>query len=71
MVAATALRGAESLSRAIDALLRAEELATTGFDETLVASELRGALWELRSIAGVVYTDDLLDRIFSRFCIGK
>lgn len=37
----------------------------------LLASELRGALDELGEMVGAVYTDDLLDRIFSRFCIGK
>jgi tRNA modification GTPase len=33
--------------------------------------ELRLALQELGAMVGAVYTDDLLDRIFSRFCIGK
>jgi tRNA modification GTPase len=37
----------------------------------LLALELRGALDELGELVGAVYTDDLLDRIFSRFCIGK
>jgi tRNA modification GTPase len=37
----------------------------------LVAVELRGALDQLGEMVGAVYTDDLLDRIFSRFCIGK
>jgi tRNA modification GTPase len=37
----------------------------------LLALELRGALEELGVMVGAVYTDDLLDRIFSRFCIGK
>jgi tRNA modification GTPase len=26
---------------------------------------------ELGKVVGAVYTDDLLDRIFSTFCIGK
>jgi tRNA modification GTPase len=37
----------------------------------LTALELRGALDQLGEMVGAVYTDDLLDRIFSRFCIGK
>jgi tRNA modification GTPase len=37
----------------------------------LLALELRGALDELGAMVGAVYTEDLLDRIFSRFCIGK
>ena len=37
----------------------------------ILALELRLALDELGAMAGAIYTDDLLDRIFSRFCIGK
>jgi tRNA modification GTPase len=37
----------------------------------LLAVEVRGALDQLAEMVGAVYTDDLLDRIFSRFCIGK
>ena len=29
------------------------------------------ALEQLGEMVGAVYTEDLLDRIFSRFCIGK
>jgi tRNA modification GTPase len=37
----------------------------------LLALELREALEQLGQMIGAIYTDDLLDRIFSRFCIGK
>ncbi len=37
----------------------------------ILAMELRSALDQLGAMVGAVYTDDLLDRIFSRFCIGK
>jgi tRNA modification GTPase len=37
----------------------------------LLALELRGAIDEIGEMIGAVYTDDLLDRVFSRFCIGK
>ena len=33
--------------------------------------EIREVLDHLGRILGTVYTDDILDRIFSRFCIGK
>jgi tRNA modification GTPase len=47
--------------------------ATVLFQEPpeLLALELRGALDQLGEMVGAIYTDDLLDRIFSRFCIGK
>ncbi|WP_020469043.1 tRNA uridine-5-carboxymethylaminomethyl(34) synthesis GTPase MnmE [Zavarzinella formosa] len=37
----------------------------------LLALELRLALDQIGEMVGAIYTDDLLDRIFSRFCIGK
>jgi tRNA modification GTPase len=37
----------------------------------ILALELRAALEELGALVGAIFTDDLLDRIFSRFCIGK
>jgi tRNA modification GTPase len=37
----------------------------------LTAASLRMAIDQLGEMTGAVYTNDLLDRIFSRFCIGK
>ena len=45
--------------------------AAAGDPPELLAAELRTALDEIGRMAGAVYTDDLLDRVFSRFCIGK
>jgi len=39
--------------------------------EEFIAAEIRMALEELGKVVGAVYTDDVLDRIFSRFCVGK
>jgi tRNA modification GTPase len=52
-------------------LRRAHALVLEEDPPELLALELRGALEQLGEMAGAVYTDDLLDRIFSRFCIGK
>jgi tRNA modification GTPase len=69
---------APSLSRcrhhvdaALDDLRRAHHLVLERNPPELLALELRGALDQLGAMVGAVYTDDLLDRIFSRFCIGK
>lgn len=40
-------------------------------DLDLLSIDLRGALDSLGQITGVVTTDDLLDDVFSSFCIGK
>lgn len=49
----------------------AHELVLFEEPAELIALEVRGALDELGELVGAIYTDDLLDRIFSRFCIGK
>ena len=67
----TAQRCAESMRAAEQSLQHAVELNASAAGEELVAAELRRALSELGKVVGAVYTDDILDRIFSRFCIGK
>jgi tRNA modification GTPase len=52
-------------------LRRAHHLVLEEEPPELLALELREALEQLGALVGAVYTDDLLDRIFSRFCIGK
>jgi tRNA modification GTPase len=55
----------------LDHLRRAHALALEEDPPELLALELRSGLEALGAMVGAVYTDDLLDRIFSRFCIGK
>ena len=46
-------------------------LLASGEGEELIAAELRTALAELGKVVGEVYTDEVLDLVFSRFCVGK
>ena len=61
---ASLVRAAEALSRAHEAL--AKDL---GFEFSAV--DLRGALAALGDIVGITTAEDVLDTIFSQFCIGK
>ncbi|WP_153555512.1 tRNA modification GTPase [Roseimaritima sediminicola] len=70
-VAGTAARCAASLDEAIAAVEEARSVLHGGGGEELVAAEMRLALSAIGEVTGEVYTDDILDRIFSRFCIGK
>lgn len=70
-VASTSVRCRDSLRMASESLARAAKLVEGPSGEELIAAEVRGALTELGRVVGVVYTDDLLDQIFSQFCIGK
>jgi tRNA modification GTPase len=65
------LRHAEALSRARAALGRACEIARAGAPGEIVALELREALDAIGEVTGRTIGEDLLDRIFSRFCVGK
>ncbi len=67
----TAARCAESLQAAIEAIDMGLAAITDGLGDELITCELRHALNHLGRIVGAVYTDDVLDQIFSRFCIGK
>lgn len=56
---------------AIHALRRAHAASLHSEPPEILALEIRSALDEIGTITGAIYTEDLLDRIFSRFCIGK
>ena len=71
LLGTTAARAQSSLQQAAAALDRALGLARDESGQELLSIEIRDALDALGDIAGAIYTDDLLDRIFSRFCIGK
>jgi tRNA modification GTPase len=71
VVLPTAERASVSLREAAASLSRALSIVDSELGDELVAAELRGALDALGQVVGAVYTDDILDRVFSRFCIGK
>ncbi len=71
IVGSTVLRTAESLRTAEQSANLALQAVYDQAGEEIVAAELRHALDNLGSVLGTVYTDDILDVVFGRFCIGK
>jgi tRNA modification GTPase len=69
-VAATAARCTLCLRETARALWAAQTLVDSNADE-LLAAEIRAALAALGEVVGAIATEDVLDRIFSQFCIGK
>lgn len=65
------LRHADALERAREALERAAEAAAAHQPGEIVALELRESLGALGEVTGRSVGEDLLDRIFSKFCVGK
>lgn len=60
-----------ALRRGLDALAEAEQALAHGIPLDLVAETLRAATAELDAITGQTTAEDLLDRIFAGFCLGK
>lgn len=61
---------AEAAARLLDAAARARRGADRT-DPAMVAADLRSALDALASITGGLSPDEVLGRVFARFCIGK
>jgi tRNA modification GTPase len=70
-VLVTSLRHYEALCNASDALQNSRELIGRHAETELVAFELRSSLDYVGEITGKVVNEEVLNTIFSRFCIGK
>jgi tRNA modification GTPase len=64
-------RHQEALARGREATVRAVAALREGIGLELVAEDLRIAANAVGEIVGKTTTEDLLDAIFSQFCIGK
>ena len=64
-----------AMKRAVDLLAEARQRLVLSSaqleDPELVAGSMRDALDSLGEITGVISPDEILDRVFSSFCIGK
>ncbi|MBS1527861.1 MAG: tRNA uridine-5-carboxymethylaminomethyl(34) synthesis GTPase MnmE [Bacteroidetes bacterium] len=67
----TNVRHVEALQKTQEALVRLLTGIDTQVTSDFLAMDIKQALHYLGEITGAVTTDDLLDNIFSKFCIGK
>jgi tRNA modification GTPase TrmE len=67
----TNLRHYQSLMETHESLARVLEGMSNGATGDLLAMDIRQSLYHLGLITGEITTDDLLENIFSKFCIGK
>lgn len=70
-VMVTNIRHVDALYKTAEALERVLEGIDHSVTSDFLAMDIRQSLYHLGEITGVVSTDDLLDNIFSKFCIGK
>jgi tRNA modification GTPase len=67
----TSLRHHQSVATALSALGDAAEANGNGIPHEMILLDLYRALWALDSLTGQTTSDDILNLIFSTFCIGK
>ncbi|MGF1669691.1 MAG: tRNA uridine-5-carboxymethylaminomethyl(34) synthesis GTPase MnmE [Balneolaceae bacterium] len=67
----TSTRHRDALQKAQENVRSAIQALDQGMTGDFLSIDLRAALKELGTITGEITTEDLLDSIFSRFCIGK
>ncbi len=67
----TSSRHRDALSKTKEHVNAALQSLANGVTGDFLAIDLRSALHELGTITGEITNEDVLDSIFSRFCIGK
>ena len=67
----TNVRHAEAVGRALESLGAARIAMDAGYMPDAVLTELEGAMAALGELSGRTVREDVTDRIFSRFCVGK
>ncbi len=67
----TSMRHKNALISALSALQRATDTIEGGLAGEFLALELREAVIRLGEVVGETATEEILDRIFGQFCIGK
>lgn len=67
----TNLRQHQSVATALAALVRAKQAAATETPHEMLLLDLYEALSSLDALTGATTSDDILNLIFSKFCIGK
>ena len=70
-IVVTNVRHKAALDRARTSLVEVHRAIDQGMPPDIVAVDLQEARDSLEEIIGTVTNDDILDRIFSQFCIGK
>ena len=61
----------DALNKSLEQIIKTIEGLNSGISGDFLAMDIRQALFHLGEITGEISTDDLLNNIFSNFCIGK
>ena len=64
-------RHVDALNKSLEQIIKTIEGLNSCISGDFLAMDIRQALFHLGEITGEISSDDLLDNIFSNFCIGK
>jgi tRNA modification GTPase len=67
----TSLRHQKAIATTLEAVAAAAQATAAGVPHEMILLDLYRALWALDSLTGQTTSDDILNLIFSTFCIGK
>ena len=67
----TNARQAEAVARALEHLASALDAMERGLTPDIILTESEGAMLALGELSGKTVREDVTNRIFSRFCVGK
>jgi tRNA modification GTPase len=67
----TRMRHLHCAESALDALHKAHESLNQGLSPEFIVMDIRGAMTALEELTGKITNDDIINHIFSQFCIGK
>jgi tRNA modification GTPase len=67
----TSLRQKQAIHAALATIAHAAEANAAAIPHEMILLDLYQALWALDSLTGQTTPDDILNLIFSTFCIGK
>ncbi len=70
-VVITNIRHKNLIDKAIDSVKKAKETMEQKMPSDIIAIFIKDILEDLGNITGEVVTDDIIDEIFSKFCLGK
>jgi len=71
LVLITNQRHKQALVSAYQELVRVNDLSNSADSSELASINIKACIDKLSEVTGEIFTEDILDRIFSQFCIGK
>ena len=67
----TDIRQEDAVRRTLEAVRRAREALSAGLTPDAVVTDIEDGLNALGELTGRTAREDIVERIFSRFCVGK